>query len=113
VGVDYVVSIDVDVRLSLNIAQNHRSQGSELYFCAFNLLTLRGKDLTPRISRAALALRRSGDVAITFAIPTPRKNHRRFRVRYRLSAIAIDAEGSAIVSIAGGVGAAQEAMRDE
>jgi len=90
--VAHAVSIDVDVRLSLNVVQNHRSAGSELYFCAFNLLTPRGKDLTPSISRAALALRRQG-VAIALASLTPRKNHRRFRVRYRLSAIAIDAMG--------------------
>ena len=49
-----IVAHDVYGRPSFNVLQNNRSAGSELHIYAFDLLTLRGKDLT----RASLEKRR-------------------------------------------------------
>jgi bifunctional non-homologous end joining protein LigD len=41
-----IVAYGSDGRPSFNVLQNHRGAGPELHFYAFDLLTLRGRDLT-------------------------------------------------------------------
>ena len=41
-----IVAFDSEGRPSFNVLQNHRSRETELQFFAFDLLILRGKDLT-------------------------------------------------------------------
>ena len=41
-----IVAYDTDGHLSFNVLQNHRGVGTELQLYAFDLMTLRGRDLT-------------------------------------------------------------------